>query len=100
MRKTYAARGLLDWQMALNVGGAILKICFSGGSMGSNGVVPARYVTDNEAIQHLIEKTPQFKKGKIILLDCHPLTKENDPEIEKPEIKNDQRDKTSGPLRK
>lgn len=66
--KTYAARGLLDWQMALNVGGAILRICFSGGTMGSNGVVPARYTTENEAIQRIIETTDYFKKGRIILL--------------------------------
>lgn len=64
---TYAARGLLDWQLALNVAGAIIRICFSGGSMGSNGVVPARYTTDNPAIQKIIEKTRYFEKGKIYI---------------------------------
>ena len=64
---TYAARGLLDWQMALNVAGAVIRICFSGGSMGSNGVIPARYTTDNEAIQKIIENHPLFKSGKIYL---------------------------------
>ena len=66
--KTYCARGLLEWQMALNAGGAIIRICFSGGHMGANGVVPARYSTDNAAIQRLIERTPQFASGKIYLL--------------------------------
>lgn len=65
MKETYCARGLLDWQMALNVGGAIIKICFSGGSMGTNGVIPARYITDNEAIQKIIEDTKYYKSGKI-----------------------------------
>ena len=65
--KTYAARGLLDWQFALNVSGAIIRICFCGGSMGSNGVLPAKYTTDNEAIQKIIENTEQFKRGKIFL---------------------------------
>lgn len=68
MQKTYAARGLLDWQMAINVGGAIIRICFSGGSMGGNGVIPARYSTDNPALQAIIESTPQYKSGKIYLL--------------------------------
>lgn len=67
IRKTYAARGLLDFQMALDVYGAMLRICFSGGSMGSNGVVPAKYTTSNIAIQHLIEKSPQFKSNRIFL---------------------------------
>lgn len=65
MKKTYAARGMLDWQMALNIKGAIVRICFSGGSMGSNGVVPAKYTTDNDVIQYLIEHTKEFKSGRI-----------------------------------
>ncbi|MCH5228545.1 MAG: hypothetical protein J1F12_00940 [Muribaculaceae bacterium] len=68
MKKTYAVRGLLEWQVALEVTGAILRICFSGGSMGSNGVIPAKYITDNEAIQHIIEQSAHFKSGRIILL--------------------------------
>lgn len=67
IKKTYAARGLLDWQLALNVGGAIIRICFSGGSMGSNGVVPAKYVTENPAIQRIIEETDQYKSGRIFV---------------------------------
>lgn len=76
-KKTYAARGLLDWQMALNVGGAILRICFSGGSMGINGVIPARYTTDNEALQRIIENTPQFNSGRIFLLHEETVKKDS-----------------------
>lgn len=72
-RKTYAARGLLDWQLALNVGGAILRIVFSGGSMGSNGVLPAKYTTDNEAIQRIIEDTDHFRRGRIYLAGVKDL---------------------------
>lgn len=72
MKKTYAARGLLDWQMALNVGGAIIRICFSGGSMGTNGVIPAKYTTDNPAIQRIIENSPQFLDQRIILYPNPP----------------------------
>ena len=72
-KKTYGARGLLDWQMALNVGGAILKIYFSGGSMGSNGLIPAKYTTENDAIQRMIEETPEYKCGKIFLYRQEPI---------------------------
>lgn len=68
MKKTYAARGLLDWQMTLNIGGAFIRISFSGGSMGSNGVIPAKYTTDNPAIQRMIEKTPHFESGRIYII--------------------------------
>lgn len=66
-RKTYAARGLLDWQIALNVGGAIIRVCFSGGSMGSNGVIPAKYVTDSIVMQRVIEDSDYYKSGRIVL---------------------------------
>lgn len=75
--KTYAARGLLDWQMAINAGGAIIRLRFSGGSMGSNGVIPAKYTTDNPVIQHLIETSEHFKNGRIYL---HIQKKVNDRE--------------------
>ena len=66
-KKVYAARGLLDFQVALNVGGAIVRLCFSGGTMGSNGVIPAKYVTDNPVIQRFIEDSTQFKNNRIYL---------------------------------
>ena len=67
MKKTYAARGLIDFQMALKVGEAVLRIRFSDGAMGSNGVIPAKYVTENEALQAIIEKSEYFRKGRIFL---------------------------------
>lgn len=70
--KTYAARGMLDWQMALDIKGAIVKIRFSGGSMGPNGVIPARYPTENEAIQKIIENTREYRTGRIFLLPDPP----------------------------
>lgn len=71
MKKTYAARGLLDFHMALDVHGAIIRLYFSGGSMGTNGVVPAKYTTDNEALQKLIEHSPQFESNRIYLHTEH-----------------------------
>lgn len=82
-RKTYAARGLLDWQLALNVAGAIIRICFSGGSMGSNGVIPAKYVTDNSAIQKIIESHKFFKCGKIYISSIQKLDDKGNPVTDK-----------------
>ena len=61
----YIVRGLLDWKMTINTGGAILRFHFSGGTMGPNGVVPARYCTDNEALQKIIENSEPYRKGMI-----------------------------------
>ncbi|MCH5237758.1 MAG: hypothetical protein J1E95_08170 [Muribaculaceae bacterium] len=72
MTKTYAVKGLIDWQMALNIGGATIKICFSGGRMGSNGVLPAKYTTDSPAIQDMIEKTDYFRQKRIFIYDYRP----------------------------
>ena len=68
MKITYFAKGLLEFRMNINLNGAILKINFTGGTMGSNGVIPARYETDNPAIQKIIRESPQFKSGKILAL--------------------------------
>ena len=65
--KTYIAKGLLDFQMSVNVQGAIIRICFSGGYMGPNGVVSARYSTDNPALQKIIEQSEHFKIGRVKL---------------------------------
>lgn len=65
MKKIYQAKGLLEYQMTLTLGGANIRICFSGGTMGSNGVQGGTYVTDNPLIQALIEATPQYCDNRI-----------------------------------
>lgn len=64
--KTYGIRGLLECHLSIPSGGAEIKIHFSGGSMGSNGILPARYTTRNPAIQYLIENSGEYKSGVII----------------------------------
>lgn len=67
MIKTYCVYGLLEWQYALPADGVKVRINFSGGYMGPTGVRPATYTTDNRAVQHLIERSKEFKTGKIAL---------------------------------
>ena len=82
-RKTYVATGLLDFKMALSVGGAIIRICFSGGSMGANGVIPAKYTTDNPVIIKIIEDSKQFKSRRITLQRTERLNNGKDEKGEK-----------------
>lgn len=65
--KTYAVKGLIEWVMTLDVGGALIRIKFMGGSMGSNGVIPAKYTTDSPVIQRLIEESKEYKNKRIYL---------------------------------
>ena len=76
--KTYAAPGLLDFRMAVEAGGAIIRLCFTGGSMGSNGVIPAKFTTDNPVIQQLLEKSKVFKTHRIVLYSVEKPKKESD----------------------
>ncbi len=66
-RKTYGVRGLLEWKMTLRAGKARIRVAFTGGSMGGNGVIPAKYVTDSPAIQRLIESSGYFRSGMVYL---------------------------------
>lgn len=65
MKKIYQAKGLLEYQMTLRLGGVNIRICFSGGTMGSNGVQGGTYITDNPVIQSLIEASRQFTDNRI-----------------------------------
>ena len=65
MATTYYAKGLLEYRLSLNAGGAVIRICFSGGSMSCNGIIPATYTTDNPAIRNMIENSPQYLEGRI-----------------------------------
>lgn len=80
--KTYAARGLLDFNTALDMAGAIMRISFTGGYMGQTGVISAKYTTDDPAIQKIIEDSKQFKSGRIYLFSS------KEPVSEKPTEKS------------
>lgn len=68
MKKRYGVIGLMEWEAIIKLGKALLHIPFSGGAMTAYGVTPAHYTTDNPIIQHAIENSEYYKKGKIRLL--------------------------------
>ena len=67
MKKTYCVYGLLEWQLSLSAESVKVRINFTGGSQGPTVVRPATYTTGSLAVQHLIEKSKEFKTGKIAL---------------------------------
>lgn len=72
-RITYGVRGMMEYQALIPVGKATLRILFTDGSMNSLGAHPAKFTTDNFMIQHAIENSSDFKRGKIQVLHAYEL---------------------------
>lgn len=74
--KTYGARGLMEWQLELPTGNALLpyvKAHFEGGQITGYGVAPARFTTDCPMTQKAIEMSPMFKDNRIYLINERDL---------------------------
>lgn len=67
-RKTYGVNGLMEWDTAIPVGKAIMKVHFSGGSLTGYGVTPATFTTEDPIKQRIIENSDYFKSGKIVVV--------------------------------
>lgn len=67
MRKriTYEIHGQIERNCYFRIGKALVRVDFTGGSINSNGVSPARYVTDNALFQRAIENSEAFRTGEI-----------------------------------
>lgn len=64
-RTTYGVYNLIEWHALLQMGKATVKVPFTGGSMTTQGVTPATFTTENPVVQFAIERSPEFKTGKI-----------------------------------
>lgn len=64
-RTTYGVYNLVEWQALLRMGKATVKVPFTGGSITTQGVTPATFTTENPVVQFAIERSPEFKTGKI-----------------------------------
>ena len=59
--KTYAAKGMLECNFILTTKyGARIRVSFTGGSMGTNGIIPAKFSTDNPLICEIIESCTEY----------------------------------------
>ena len=81
--KTYGIKGLMEWVALIRVGKATIRVPFSGGSMSAFDVVPATYTTSDKVMQHIIEKSDYYAKGKITLIRAT----ETETEIKEAEVK-------------
>lgn len=68
VKKTYGAKGLVEWQARIPAGKSHLTINFSGGTVTAYGITPAIYATDNPVFQAIIEHSAYWREGKIILV--------------------------------
>ncbi len=64
-RTTYGVYNLIEWHATLQAGKATVRVPFTGGSITTQGVTPATYTTDNAVIQLAIERSREFRSGKI-----------------------------------
>lgn len=62
----YQAPGLLEWRMTLRAGKATMAVSFTEGHTGANGMTPARFVTTNPAISRMMERSPEFRSGRVV----------------------------------
>ena len=64
-KTTYGVYNLIEWHALLRLGKATVKVHFSGGSITTQGVTPATFTTEDPVIQFAIERSPEFRNGKI-----------------------------------
>lgn len=64
---TYIAPGLTELMIRLPVGRKTLEIEFSQGRCSGYGSRWATFTTDDLILQNMIQQSPAYRKGKIIL---------------------------------
>lgn len=82
-KKKYGVLGMMDWIASIPCGKATIKVPFGGGSLNGYGTVPANYTTKDVVIQHAIENSDYFKKGKIKLLKEYEIADSLPPTMRK-----------------
>ena len=73
---TYGVYGMMEMETIIKIGGAKMKVLFTGGSMTAMGVNPAKFTTDSLLTQQAIENSQQFKKGLIKKINVIELNEE------------------------
>lgn len=75
-RITYGVSGMMEYQAVIKMGRSNMKVLFTDGSVTAYGVNPARYTTDSLMVQHAIENSEQFKRGRIYIVNEVDLDEE------------------------
>ena len=75
-RITYGVCGMMEYQAIIKIGRATLKVLFTDGSITSLGQNPAQYTTSDFIVQHAIENSSDFKRGRITVVNTIELDDE------------------------
>lgn len=75
-RITYGVYGMMEYQAIIKIGRATLKVMFTDGSITAMGQNPAQYTTSDFIVQHAIENSSDFKKGRIHVVSTIELDEE------------------------
>ena len=67
---------MMEYQSIIKIGRATLKVLFTDGSMTAIGQNPAKYTTSDFLVQHAIENSSEFKRGRITEVDTIELDEE------------------------
>lgn len=73
---TYGVFGMMEYQSIIKIGRATLKVLFTDGSITSLGQNPAHYTTSDFLVQHAIENSRDFKRGRIRVVNAIELDEE------------------------
>lgn len=75
-RITYGVYGMMEYRAIIKIGRATLKVMFTDGSITAMGQNPAQYTTSDFIVQHAIENSSDFKKGRIHVVSTIELDEE------------------------
>lgn len=75
-RITYGVSGMMEYQAVIKVGRNNMKVLFTDGSISAMGVNPATFTTENYMVQHAIENSTDFKRGRIKVVNTIELKEE------------------------
>ncbi len=67
MLNTYITPGLLGFKLVIRIGQAWLEVDFKGGRASGYGDYCATFSTADPSLQLLIESSPEFQNGRILL---------------------------------
>lgn len=70
---TYGVYNIVEWHASLKMGKATVKVAFTGGAITTNGVTPATYTTSDPVVQLAIERSNEFRNGKIKVVCSYDL---------------------------
>ena len=75
-RITYGVSGMMEYQAVIKVGRNKMKVLFTDGSASAMGVNPATFTTENYMVQHAIENSNDFQRGRIRVINTIELEDE------------------------